>query len=56
MNNIPESAVDHSAGKKVALILVPFDSDTHPLDRESLDRIVRSVNAWYDAFYATVVV
>lgn len=30
------------------------DAHSFKLDRESLDRIVDSVNAWYDALYATL--
>lgn len=29
-------------------------ANSFKLDRESLDRIVESVNTWYDAFYATI--
>lgn len=32
------------------------EAHSQPLDRESLDRIVASVNDWYDVFYATLIV
>ena len=32
----------------------PTEAHSFKLDRESLDRIVESVNAWYDALYATL--